>query len=397
MKTNRRGVSLVWFTVAFTAMLAFASLAVDYGRVQVAKTELLRAADAAARAACAKLDSGVSAAQSAATSTAAANTCDGTAVNVTNADIEFGSYNTATGDFTVLTGAAASNANAVRVYGRRTVAHGDPIQLSFAKVIGKSTCDVTSQAIATVSPPSPGYVGLSLTRMFNTTVFDGYNSSNGAYGPGNSGSTAVLLGNTDLLLDDSAMVKGSAHWGPGGKLTISASAQVTPGPCSQLSSVLSFAPVTLGTVATSNNNANITIYRSGTTLNVPQNKGTVSYPSGTYYFTSLTVSSGSTVEFSGATTIYLNGSGTIQGTLAASNYRPYSLIIKVAGAHSVKMDGGKLYAHLYNPEGDVHHHNGGESFGSVVSDLLCFRHTSKGHYDLSGSSAGTSANIQSVK
>jgi len=73
------------------------------------------------------------------------------------------------------------------------------------------------------------YVGLSLTRMFNTTVFDGYNSSNGPYGPGNSGNTAVLLGNTDLLLDDSSMVKGSAHWGPGGKLTIKTDKSKDPG------------------------------------------------------------------------------------------------------------------------------------------------------------------------
>jgi hypothetical protein len=285
----------------------------------------------------------------------------------------------------------------VRVWARRTVAHGDPIQLNFARLIGKSTCDVTSQAIATVTPPSPGYVGLSLTRMFNTTIFDGYNSSKGAYGPGNSGSTAVLLGNTDLLLDDYSMVKGSAHWGPGGKLTISGNAQVTPGPCSQLSSVLSFSPVQLGTVATNNNNANITLYRSGTTINVPKDKGLVRYPAGTYYFTSFDVATGSTVLFSGATTIYMAGDATINGTVAASNYRPYNLVFKMSGSHKMAVDGGTIYAHLYNPQGDVHHHNGGQSFGSVVSDLLCFRQTSQGHYDLSGSSAGTAANIQSVK
>jgi len=391
----RAGVSLIWVTCFFIMMIAFASFAVDYGRVQLAKTELLRGADAAARAACGSLSSGVSAAQTAASQTAAMNKADGTAISVTTNDIDFGTYNTATGDFTKLTGAAAANANAVRVYGRRTVAHGDPVQLNFAKLIGRATCDVTSEAIATVSPPSPGYVGLSLTRMFNTTMFDGYNSSIGPYGPGNAGSTAVLLGNTDLLLDDSSTVKGSAHWGPGGKLTISGSASVTPGPCSQLSSVLSFAPVTLGTVTTTNNNANITQYRNGTQISVPKDKGLVPYPAGTYYFTGFTVSAGSTVEFASPTTIYMAGDATIQGTVAASNYRPYSLIFKMSGSHKMAVDGGTIYAHVYNPQGDVHHHNGGQSFGSVVSDLLCFRQTSQGHYDLAG---GTSASaIQSVK
>ena len=397
MKKLRSGMSLIWVSCFFIMMIAFASFAVDYGRVQMAKTELLRGADAAARAACAKLDSGISAAQSAASQTAAMNKADGTAIAVTTADIDFGNYNTATGDFTVLTGAAASNANAVRVWGRRTVAHGDPIQLNFAKLIGRSTCDVTSQAIATISPPSPGYVGLSLTRMFNTTMFDGYNSSKGPYGPGNSGATAVLLGNTDLLLDDYATVKGEAHYGPGGKLTLSGNATITPGPVSQLSSVLSFAPVTLGTVATVNNNANITTYRSGTQLNVPKAKGLVPYPAGTYYFTSFVVADGSTVEFAPPTTIYMAGDATIQGTVACSNYRPYSLLFKMSGTHKMAVDGGTIYAHVYNPQGDVHHHNGGQSFGSVVSDLLCFRHTSQGHYDLSSGSGGSTASIQSVK
>jgi Flp pilus assembly protein TadG len=392
----RRGVSLIWVTCFFIIMIAFASMAVDYGRVQVAKTELLRAADAAARAACGKLDSGVSAAQNAAMQTAAANKADSTAVNVTTADIDFGTYNTATGDFAPLTGAAAANANAVRVWGRRTVAHGDPIQLNFARLIGRATCDVTSEAIATISPPSPGYVGLSLTRMFNTTMFDGYNSSKGAYGPGNSGSTAVLLGNTDLLLDDESTVKGSAHWGPGGTLTISGSATVTPGPCSQLASVLSFPPVTLGTVKTSNNNSNITKFLSGTTFNATKNQGTVTFTGGTFYLTTLDVAPGTTILFNGATTIYLDGGAQIQGTLANSNYRPYSLVIKVTKGHSVKVDPGIIYAHIYNPEGDVHHHNGGQSYGSVVSDLLCFRHTSQGHYDLAGGGS-TGLNIQSVK
>ena len=83
-------------------------------------------------------------------------------------------------------------------------------------------------------------------------------------------------------------------------------------------------------------------------------------------------------------------------TVAASNYRPYSLLFKMSGTHKMAEGGGTIYAHVYNPEGSVHHHNGGQSFGSVVSDLLCFRHTSQGHYDLSGGGSSGSG-IQSVK
>src|SRR6476620_4427862 len=83
----RAGVSLIWVTCFFIMMIAFASFAVDYGRVQLAKTELLRGADAAARAACGSLSSGVSAAQTAASQTAAMNKADGTAISVTTNDI----------------------------------------------------------------------------------------------------------------------------------------------------------------------------------------------------------------------------------------------------------------------------------------------------------------------
>ena len=38
---RRRGLAIVWVTIIFTILMAMGSLAVDYGRVQTAKTELL--------------------------------------------------------------------------------------------------------------------------------------------------------------------------------------------------------------------------------------------------------------------------------------------------------------------------------------------------------------------
>src|SRR5437762_10760155 len=87
---RRLGIGLVWAMVVMVALCAIASFAVDYGRVQLAKTELLRAADAAARAAVASIGKGVTAANNAAISTAAMNNCDGSAVALTTADIELG-------------------------------------------------------------------------------------------------------------------------------------------------------------------------------------------------------------------------------------------------------------------------------------------------------------------
>src|SRR5437868_5923487 len=104
---SRRGVTLLYAVVMVAALAAFCSLAVEWGRVQVAKTELQRGADAAARAAAGTIASGVTAAQDAAISIAAANSCDGTSISLNRSnDIEFGAWNSSTHTFTVLTGPA---------------------------------------------------------------------------------------------------------------------------------------------------------------------------------------------------------------------------------------------------------------------------------------------------
>ena len=48
-RKQRKGVALIYITVAMTAMLAFCSLAVDLGRAQMVKTQLHSTADAAAQ------------------------------------------------------------------------------------------------------------------------------------------------------------------------------------------------------------------------------------------------------------------------------------------------------------------------------------------------------------
>ena len=53
---RRRGTAMIYILVSMVAMLGFCSFAVDLGRVQTAKTEIRRGADAAARVAAAYLN-----------------------------------------------------------------------------------------------------------------------------------------------------------------------------------------------------------------------------------------------------------------------------------------------------------------------------------------------------
>src|SRR5438874_7662663 len=120
---SRRGIAAIYSILMLVVLCGLVSMGVDLGRVQLAKTELRSAADAAARAGAAGVPVSVTQAKTDAAAVAAANTCDGVAVAIDQTqDIEFGSWDDSARTFTVLNGAAQSSANAVRVTARRIAA-----------------------------------------------------------------------------------------------------------------------------------------------------------------------------------------------------------------------------------------------------------------------------------
>src|SRR4051812_38621130 len=124
-----RGSAIIYTAAALVVLIGFASLAVDVGRVHLARGELQSAADAAARAACAELQNGQVAARGAAVSVAAANKWDGNSITLDpTTELTFGTWDQAGRKFTPLTGSAA--ANAVRI----DLVRAAP--LAFAQVIG---------------------------------------------------------------------------------------------------------------------------------------------------------------------------------------------------------------------------------------------------------------------
>jgi Flp pilus assembly protein TadG len=146
----RRGVTMVYAVVAMVAILMFVSFAVDLGRVQVAKTELQRAADDVARYAASGLQYGTSTVISRVSTAAADNKVDGAslAIDTTN-DLDFGTWDPTTDTFDVLTGTARSSATAIRITARRTTAENGGVPTLFAMALGRQTVDITAVAIAT--------------------------------------------------------------------------------------------------------------------------------------------------------------------------------------------------------------------------------------------------------
>jgi hypothetical protein len=390
---------IVYSIVGLLALLMVGSLAVDYGHVQLTKTELQTASDAAARAGAAALSNGATAAEDAAISAGAYNISDGTPVSIDRTlDIEIGWYDSTTDIFTPYSGVTRDSGNAVKVTTRRIAARNNAVQLSMSRLLGQKQCDVTSTSIAVAGGGTGGYIGLSLTRMFNVTRFDTYNANSGPYSLGASKNTGRLYGNDDLALHDTSYVSGRCEYGPSGTLTLEPGVTVSPGPVTRMTSQFTFQSVSLGSVATNNDNVDITQYRSGTSFSMGTNRGTVTFPGGTYYFTQFNVGDGSTVLFTGTTTIYLNGDASIQGTVANSSYKPAQLKFQVAGARHIHIDGNAMvYANVYAPDSDVHHHDYGQSFGSVVSSLLCFRHNAQGHFDETSSNINGNVTVMQVR
>jgi Flp pilus assembly protein TadG len=160
---RRQGMAIVYIVVSVTALLGFCSLAVDLGRVVVAKTQLRIAADAAARAGVAALPQGSSAVATAAAAAAAQNQADGYAVTLnTSTDVKVGVWNSTTHSFS--SSGTANNTTtyqAVQVTARRTAATSTAVPLLFAGILGFHNCDVTATsvgALVVVQQPATQYV-----------------------------------------------------------------------------------------------------------------------------------------------------------------------------------------------------------------------------------------------
>ncbi len=140
---------MLWTIVIMVGLTGICSLGVDWGRVSLAKTELSRAADAAAHAASKTLSSSTTtAARAQAMTVAGYHTVDGTAVNVQSGDIVFGKWNSST--LTLNTASAVPDA--VQVTLACNSSRGNAISPGFARLIHKPYfCDNNAGPGALVS------------------------------------------------------------------------------------------------------------------------------------------------------------------------------------------------------------------------------------------------------
>jgi hypothetical protein len=385
LNSRHSGVTLFYVIVALVAMLGFVSFAVDLGRVQMAKTELRRATDAAARAGADSLPNGSSAAVCAAIALAASNKVDGAPLVLQTTDVTVGMW--VNGVFS----AGGRSPNAVQVSARR-----NPIPLLFAQLLGMQSCNVAAVSVARYTPSQGGFgiVGIDSLTMKGTPETDSYDSSKGPYGASNIGNYGNVASNGPIDLQGNPTVNGWAYYGSGGSINGVAHADGYQNLVKPLSYQSVSAP-------TSYDNSSIASSGYLDKQNPPNftmhsNNSSVTLAPGTYYFNNFTATGG-TINVSGPVTIYVAGTFNLTGNVDDGEVASNLAVNVLPTSTSVSFGGNSaLYAEVYAPDTAVTGGGTGDFYGSVIGQTLSLGGTGAIHYD-SSLGKGAAPYIQLVK
>lgn len=365
-----QGFAAIYTLVILVALTGICSLAVDVGRVQLAKTELRRAVDAAALAGASGLLIDQSTARSRAASIAAANTYDIDAkplVLDTASEVTFVSWN---------------SQPAIRVAVQRQ------IPLILAGVIGRSSCRVTASAAACVIPngSSYGIVGLNSITVAGNASVDSYDASVGPYSMGNRSEHGDIASNGSISLSGNVTIYGNARYGTT-KSTAGNARVHSPGVWIQESSDLSYPAPT----APSSYEVDLgTVNRSG--------NGTMTLTAGTYHATSFSTAGNFTLNVTGPVTLYVDNSVSLAGNVSIAGNLPSNFKLRVMGSGSVSLSGNSaLYADVYAPQSAISTSGNGAIYGALIGRSLSIAGNGTIHFDTSlgyGNSPGTLALVQ---
>ena len=378
-----RGISLPWLVTAMFALSAFCSLGVDVGRVLLVKAELQNAADAAARHAATGLGSGgAAAARDNALDVAGRNLADGSpvALNATQ-DVEVGAWTDADG-FTLLTGAATSSANAVRVTARREASRQNAVPLLWARLLGMSQVNLRAVAVARLESRPYGIVGLdSVSLSGSSDAAPEANSYRSKSGSTASTGTTRVYSNGNVSISGAASVAGDARPGPSGTTTVTGGAAVS-GSTLPLPTSLVYPAESAGAAATYNDNWRLPPGSMTASRDISLDSA-VTLPGGTYYLNNVRVGGSGSVAFTGPTTVYLTGSLDLSGNVTPYLSAPSNLrVVMVNSGTTFKLEGNSvMYGDVYAPGTAFTSGGSGTLYGSLVARSIAAAGNSRLVYD----------------
>ena len=369
--------------------MGFAGLVIDLGHLFYVRSTLQNAGDAASLAAAATLPVGSNEARQQGRILAKKYIILGSTVNLADVDIELGTWDKGTKTFTVLAEAQEAEANSVRVVTQRTEARNDPVPLWFMPVFGNKTSNVDAVAVALFRPFICGaIIGEIRVTLNSSGTTDSYISDHGPYNPFTARKNGDVCSCGDIYMNSNAVVNGDATPGPGKSVIFASQAYVTgstePGGCPVLPDV------ELGDVATVNDNGTIWLTVSGEDPfpNGPYdlelvNADELVLDGGTYYFTSLSLNSGSTLRITGETVIYVTGSFAVNSsTITNDTLIPENLIFMISSSDEVKLDSSADFSGvIYAPNAHVVVDSSANWDGAIMADEVTLNSTIGIHYD----------------
>jgi hypothetical protein len=372
---RRRGLTIIYLLVLLTVIFALASFAVDYGRVQLAKTQLRISTDVAAKWAVLGVKSGKNTVLARANAAAADNLVDGVAPTFALADVQVGSWNSSTRVFT----------NEGKPYNAVKLTATQVIPLMLGGVVQKPNVTVRVTAIARAASLS-GVMGLNGITFHNNAFVGSYDSSvtttpteNGA------GSNVTVYSNTIIEGKNNGTIKGDILSGPDGVI-IAHNWNVT-GQQGELETPIT-APVVPAWNPTSNPGSisNGNYVHPGGPLN-----------GGTYWFDSLTLNG--PLSFNGPATVHVNGNITINGNnsdITAYQSRPPNLKIYQLGQNRTFTTNNNvtINAVVVAPDSAFVANNQLDFYGMVIVSSITLKNNARFFFDESSAIEQTAALVQ---
>ncbi|MCZ6817839.1 MAG: TadG family pilus assembly protein, partial [Planctomycetota bacterium] len=330
---RRRATALIQAAV-FGALVGVGmmALAIDTGFMAIIRGEMQRVADSSALAGASGLLEGNAVATARANEYAGLNSVYQDAVATNEIEVTIGNWEGIDREFFPANGLEDVSPNAVRVSGART-----GLPLFFAPFLGINTTGVKRDATALVgSGTCAGIWGLEGITGDGNIYTDSYDSTDGAYGPGNINPNGDICSCQNITLRGDVDIFGDAVYGDGYDLITQGNAYniwgiVDDQPCEP------FAPALPDAVA---NNDNATIPQTdrgrdpfqGPWNLVVTGNDNLTLNGGTYYCTSVRIDGQATLTITGPTTLFVAGTAEFTGGGVLNiNQDPSDLIIYSIG------------------------------------------------------------------
>ena len=364
--------SVLYVGIVLVAVFAMATLAMDYGRVQLAKTQLRIAVDCSAKYAVQWVSSGATTALAKANDAAADNKVDGNTITFGSGDVTVGYWNSQTRAFT----ANGRPRTALRVNNTAT------IPLALGQMIGKDNSRVRASSIVNCTPMS--IVGLSGIAFKNNTLAASYDSSvQKNPNASNYNSNVTLVSNGYIGEQNNGNVKGDCITGPSGS--------VDPGFNVSGSSVKQSNAIT----APADPPWNPAVNPNGLAQNNYTHGNNTPLPGGTYWFTG-TLRLNAKLRFNGATTIYVDGNVDQRADIEAYQQTPGNLKIYVLGASRTwnTTNDVSITAQIVAPRCDFTSINNLNFYGACIFNTITTKNNAELFFDEQLASVANIAIVQ---